>query len=100
MKKQLDRGARMGLLDARAPSAYANEHIKGAVSVPFYDPDPFMAKLPKDAWLVCYCSCPHAESGQLASALEKKGFKKVTVIAEGLGFWKAKGFPTNKGQKP
>jgi len=100
VKKQLDRHARMALLDARAPSAYANEHIAGAVSVPFYDPDPFVSKLPKKTWLVCYCSCPHAESGQLASALEKKGFAKVTVIAEGLGVWKARGYPTKTGRKP
>ncbi len=32
---QLTRGARMVLLDARAPSDYMNQHIAGAVSVPF-----------------------------------------------------------------
>ncbi len=100
VKKQLDRHARMAILDARAPSDYSYGHIAGAVSVPFYGVDPYVSKLPRNTWLVCYCSCPHAESGELASALEKKGFKKVTVIAEGLGFWKAKGFPTKKGDKP
>ncbi len=100
VKQQLDRGARMAILDARAPYGYSNEHIAGAVSVPFYGADPYLSKLPKDTWLVAYCSCPHAESGQLASVLEKKGFKKVTVIAEGLGFWTAKGFPVHKGDKP
>ncbi|HLK40666.1 MAG TPA: c-type cytochrome, partial [Polyangiaceae bacterium] len=80
VKGQLDRGARMAILDARAPSDYANEHIAGAVSVPFYDPEPYVASLPRDAWLVCYCSCPHAESGQLAAKLDAKGFKKVTVL--------------------
>jgi hypothetical protein len=41
------------LLDARAPSDLAREDIARAVSVPFYEPDPYFDKLPKDAWLVC-----------------------------------------------
>lgn len=100
IKHQLDRGARLALLDARAPSDYMREHITGAVSVPFYDPDQYFSELPKDTWLVCYCSCPHAESGQLASKLAAAGFKKVTVLDEGLGFWRNKGYPTKGGLDP
>ncbi|HEX2678377.1 MAG TPA: c-type cytochrome, partial [Polyangiales bacterium] len=97
---QLAKGARMALLDARASSDYTGEHIAGAVSVPFYDPAPYFDKLPKDAWLVCYCACPHAESGELAQKLVTAGFKKVTVLDEGLGTWKAKGWKTSTGPKP
>ena len=100
VKGQLDRGARLALLDARAPSDYLNEHIAGAVSVPFYEPDPYVAQLPKDAWLVCYCACPHAESGSLAQKLVAKGFTKVTVLDEGLGVWKARKYPTRTGIDP
>jgi len=92
IKAQLDRGAKMALLDARAPSDYLREHITGAVSVPFYDPTPYLDKLPKDVWLVCYCGCPHAESGQLAAKLREKGFTKVTVLDEGLGYWRSKDY--------
>jgi cytochrome c oxidase cbb3-type subunit 3/ubiquinol-cytochrome c reductase cytochrome c subunit len=101
IKGQLDRHARMALLDARAPSDYTSEHIIGAVSVPFYDPDPYVADLPKDSWLVCYCSCPHAESRGLAQSLMSKGFTKVTVLDEGLGVWKARKYGTeSSGQRP
>jgi cytochrome c oxidase cbb3-type subunit 3 len=92
IKRELDRGAKLGILDARAPSDYVREHIKGAVSVPFYDPAPYIDKLPKDVWLVCYCACPHAESGQLAEKLKAKGFTKVTVLDEGLGYWRSKNY--------
>jgi cytochrome c oxidase cbb3-type subunit 3/ubiquinol-cytochrome c reductase cytochrome c subunit len=97
---ELEHGAKMAILDARAPPDYTNEHITGAVSVPFYDPDPFFPKLPKDAWLVCYCSCPSAESGALAQKLLDKGFKKVTVLEEGLGTWKMKKYGTRTGPQP
>lgn len=96
---ELLKKARMAFLDARAPSDYANEHITGAVSVPFYDPSPYLEKLPKNAWLVCYCACPHAESGELAQKLLDHGFKKVTVLTEGLGYWKLKKWGTSTGPK-
>jgi cytochrome c oxidase cbb3-type subunit 3/ubiquinol-cytochrome c reductase cytochrome c subunit len=100
VKGQLDRGARMGILDARAPSDYLGSHISGAVSVPFYDPDPYLALLPKDTWLVCYCGCPHAESGQLAHKLVAHGFKKVTVLDEGINAWRARGYAMGAGVDP
>jgi cytochrome c oxidase cbb3-type subunit III len=98
--RELARGARMVLLDARAPSDYKQSHIAGAVSVPFYDPSPYLEALPKDAWLVCYCGCPHAESGSLAKQLKQVGFRKVTVLDEGLGVWSEKGHPVRSGLEP
>jgi len=95
---QLVRGARFAILDARAPSDFLREHIAGAVSVPFYDPSPYYAGLPKDTWLVCYCGCPHAESVRLAQQLGAQGFTKVTVLDEGLGVWKARGYPMTTGK--
>ncbi|HET9954734.1 MAG TPA: c-type cytochrome [Polyangiaceae bacterium] len=98
IKAEYDRKSRFAILDARAPSDYLNEHIAGAVSVPFYDPAPYLDKLPRDAWLVCYCACPHAESGQLAQRLLDAGFKKVTVLNEGLLYWKSKNYPLGRGE--
>ncbi len=100
VKRELDRGAKMALLDARASSDYLNEHIKGAVSVPFYDVTPYASQLPRDAWLVCYCACPHAESGNLARKLVELGFTKVTVLDEGLGVWRARKYGTSSGLDP
>jgi cytochrome c oxidase cbb3-type subunit 3/ubiquinol-cytochrome c reductase cytochrome c subunit len=97
---ELTRHARMALLDARASSDYINDHITGAVSVPFYDPSPYLKQLPKNTWLVCYCACPHAESGELAKKLMDAGFKKVTVLAEGLGVWKLRKYGTSTGTAP
>ena len=97
---ELVRGARMAILDARAPSDYTGEHIAGAVSVPFYAPEPYFKDLPKDAWLVAYCGCPHAESGQLANKLRANGFKKVTVIDEGLRYWSSHKYGLQRGTLP
>lgn len=98
--RELKRGARMVVIDARAPSDYMATHIKGAVSVPFYDPSPYLEALPKDAWIVCYCGCPHAESGSLAKQLQQAGFPKVTVLDEGLGVWSEEKHPLATGREP
>jgi cytochrome c oxidase cbb3-type subunit 3 len=94
------RHARMALLDARAPSDYMDRHISGAVSVPYYDPGPYLDGLPKHTWLICYCGCPTAESGALARQLLEAGFDKVTVLGEGFGAWIEKGYPTHTGIEP
>ncbi|CAN5607162.1 hypothetical protein BH09MYX1_BH09MYX1_47980 [soil metagenome] len=100
VKAALDKGAKLAILDARAPPDYIGEHIAGSVSVPFYDPSPYLTTLPRDAWLVCYCACPHAESGQLAQKLTDAGFKKVTILDEGLGVWRSRKYPIHTGEKP
>jgi cytochrome c oxidase cbb3-type subunit III len=100
VKAQLDRGARMGLLDARTPSDYFINHIAGAVSTPFYEPDTYVSALPRDAWLVCYCACPHAESSQLAQKLLAKGFTRVTVLDEGFNVWLRRQYPVHSGIDP
>ncbi|HEX3595307.1 MAG TPA: rhodanese-like domain-containing protein, partial [Polyangiaceae bacterium] len=97
---EFQRGARFGILDARTSSDYSRLHVRGAVSVPFYDPTPYLDALPKTEWLVCYCGCPHSESGALAQQLLNAGFKKVTVLDEGFGAWTAAGHPTNTGTTP
>ncbi|MFO0676558.1 MAG: c-type cytochrome [Polyangiaceae bacterium] len=100
IKAELDRGAAMGFLDARAPSDYVEGHIAGANDVPFYDATKYVTLLPKDRWLVSYCGCPHAESGKLADTLYEHGFTKVTILDEGFFVWSDRGYPVRTGVDP
>lgn len=100
IKHELARGAAFGFLDARAPSDYVAAHIAGANDVPFYEASQYLFALPKDKWLVCYCGCPHAESGQLADTLLANGFTKVTILDEGFFVWRDRGYPVRSGAVP
>lgn len=100
VKRELDRGARLVILDARPPSDYVFEHIAGAISVPFYEVDAHAARIPKDAFVVTYCGCPHAESGAALDALARKGYTRLRVLDEGYYVWKGRGYPTAKGVRP
>ena len=96
----IDGGARLLLADARTPTDYVADHITGAVSVPFYDADKYVDKLPKDVTIVAYCGCPHAASGALADNLSKRGFTHMKVLDEGYFVWHDRGYPVRTGPAP
>ena len=100
VKKELDRGASMVIIDARPPADYARMHIAGAISVPFYATADYAKQLPKDRYILTYCACPHAESGQVRDALRKLGYPRVAVIDEGLLVWRDRGYGVRGGAKP
>ncbi|MCB9506753.1 MAG: c-type cytochrome [Myxococcales bacterium] len=93
VKAALDAGARLVVLDARARSDFAAGHIAGAANLPFYESAGHLDSLPRDAWVVTYCGCPHAVSGQLADALIAAGFPHVAVLDEGYFVWRQRGYP-------
>ena len=95
-----DINARMVLLDARLPSEYLHGHIQGATSIPFYSAGEFVEYFDPDTWVVAYCACPHAESGEAAAALLEAGLTKVTVIDEGYDQWVEDGYPIVEGPNP
>ncbi|MDO9262909.1 MAG: c-type cytochrome [Desulfosalsimonadaceae bacterium] len=82
------------IIDARPKSDYLPSHIKGALSIPFYDIESAIGLLPKDIWIITYCVCPHALSGKAADKLRAAGYNKVAVLDEGFLFWQKKGYPS------
>jgi len=81
------------IIDARPKSDYIRSHIKGAISIPFYEIESAIGLLPKDVWIITYCACPHALSGKAADKLKAAGYDKVAVLDEGIFFWQNKGYP-------
>jgi rhodanese-related sulfurtransferase len=89
LAQALDAGSpQIVVVDARPAADYEFGHIPGAVNVPYNEPEAAAAGLPKDAWIVSYCECPHAEAEQVADYLEQNGYTQVRVIDEGLQGWK------------
>lgn len=89
----LEAGQSLIVLDARPTGDYLTSHITGATSLPFYDAEQYVDALPRDHWVITYCGCPHAVSGQLADALKAQGFTRVAVLDEGFYVWEERGYP-------
>lgn len=100
VKREIDRRAAIILADARAPSDYVKEHSAGAISVPFYEVGAYAAQIPKDKYVVTYCGCPHAVSGQARDAFRALGYPRVAVLDEGVYVWKGRGYPMKSGPLP
>jgi cytochrome c oxidase cbb3-type subunit 3/ubiquinol-cytochrome c reductase cytochrome c subunit len=96
----LQAGKRLLIADARTPNDYVTKHIQGAVSVPFYEPEKYLDRLPKDVTIVTYCGCPHAASGALADSLKERGYTRVWVLDEGYFVWRDSGYPVMEGSAP
>lgn len=92
-KQVFEENRKVILLDAREPSDWIRRRIKGARNVPFYDASKLAARVPKGAYIVTYCGCPHAASGAAADALRAAGFDRVAVLDEGFWIWDDKQYP-------
>ena len=88
----LKAGKRMVIIDARPPSEWRRVHIKGAVSIPYHDMQR-LAEVPKNAWVVAYCACPHHLSGVVVDELKKRGYERAFVLDEGINVWHQRGYP-------
>lgn len=88
------------ILDARSEVAWRQMHIPGSFPVPYYDdPTEAMEGIDKEnTWVVAYCACPHAASGQVVTKLRKMGFKKTAIMDEGILVWAQEGYPVRNGQ--
>ncbi len=90
--------SRIVLLDARPTSDWLIERLPGALPVPYYAIEPIIARLPRDGtWIVAYCGCPHAASGEVVDARREAGFEHTAVLDEGVYHWIDQGYPTESG---
>lgn len=92
VKKALDAKRKMVIIDARPPSDWMRVHITGAVSIPYHDMKR-LDEIPKDAWIVAYCACPHHLSGIVVDELQKRGYPHAMVLDEGILEWHRRGYP-------
>lgn len=89
------------LIDARDPVQYRQEHIPGAVNVPYVDIRAGAALPPRDARVVVYCSDPGCPISQYAyDALQRLGYSNLYDMRAGLQGWKRDGLPTEIDEEP
>lgn len=96
LKKRLDGGADLLVLDVRTPAEFDGElgHIAGALNIPIDELPSRIAEL--SAWrqrtVVTLCRTDRRSSTAVA-VLVANGFSDVEVAAGGMAQWHAKGYP-------
>lgn len=101
LKKMMDAGKPVMVIDVQPKDVYKAGHIKGAISIPWKSQialeDVF--NLPTEKPVVTYCDCGPGESdsADVASQLLQMGFGDVRVLGDpSIKGWKAAGYPMEK----
>jgi rhodanese-related sulfurtransferase len=93
LKKRMDQGEKVYLLDVRGDTSYKESHIKGAIQAPLPITEDIVKNVPKFATIVTYCGCPHHLSSIGAEQLTNLGYRNVSVLDEGFWYWKDHKYP-------
>jgi rhodanese-related sulfurtransferase len=104
MREVVDEGL-IVVLDARSPAEYAEEHIPGAINIPYDELPAYLETLsieaPVDQGVVAYCRGPKCDlSDHLATELRLMGYVNVRVFKNGMDGWTEAGFPVVTGTEP
>jgi cytochrome c oxidase cbb3-type subunit 3 len=80
------------IIDARPASEWRRVHVVGAVSIPYHDMKR-LDEIPKDAYVIAYCACPHHLSGIVVDELRRRGYPHAYILDEGILDWQRRKFP-------
>jgi len=86
LKKRLDQGESIMLLDVREPEEVAIVHLPGAVHIPMGDIPGRLHELDPDKEIVVYCH-HGVRSLRVATFLAQRDFERVKNLAGGIDAW-------------
>lgn len=97
LKRLMDSGEKVGLLDVEDAEGCHREHIKGAVCLPMNRLEEAANYFEKNQPVVVYC-CNHLCNSSLyvARKLKEMGFSEVYEFGGGLERWKKEGLPVEE----
>ncbi len=96
VKRLLDLGEPVTVLDVRSADGYQSGHVPGARSIPFERLADRYRELPVDQEIVTYCwDAACLLSTRAAFFLASKGYRVKEMIG-GIEAWKAAGFPAEQ----
>jgi adenylyltransferase/sulfurtransferase len=86
LKKRLDRGERLKIVDVREPNEYQINRIEGSILMPLGDVPKRYNELDPDEELIMQCKSGQ-RSGRAADFLRSVGFKRVLNLKGGILDW-------------
>ena len=89
LKKHIEeRSTEIVIVDTAAPAIWEDEHIPGAVNLPYTKDLRAPVPLPREKTIVVYCACKdHEDSTDMARQLSLLGYRNVKVLKGGWFKW-------------
>jgi len=96
LKKLMDEGANLVVVDTQDERIYPIKHIKGAINFPWAPVIREPISLPRSKLLIIYCGCAGEEASKSVARqlMSDWGFKQVKVLDGGFNRWLKLGYPT------
>ncbi len=86
IKRRMDAGERLRIVDVREPDEYEVAHVAEAELRPMSEIQTWWQELPRDEELVIMCH-HGSRSAQVCAALSRAGFERLTNMTGGIDAW-------------
>lgn len=97
LKKLLDAGEKVVLIDLRPTKEFQENRLPGARSIPLSDLEQKTREIPKTGRVVLYCDCLLYQIVQKTIYLENQGYRNIAVMLDGFLGWVKLGYPVDTG---
>ena len=98
LRAMLGDGAELALLDVREEGVFSNAHLLTAASLPLSRLEMRVdAMVPRRATRIVLCDDDEMLAQRAAAVLRRFGYRHISVLAGGVGAWKAAGFELFSG---
>ena len=96
LKKLMDEGATLVVVDTQDERIFPIKHIKGAINFPWAPVIREPINLPRAKLLIIYCGCAGEEASKSVARqlISDWGFRQVKVLDGGFHRWLKLGYPT------
>ena len=97
VRRMMEAGEPVILVDLRPPSAYRNARLPGARSIPLAELERRLGEIPRSGRVVLYGETI-VEASQGHGVLQDRGYRNAAVLEDGFGGWVKRGFPLEPGR--
>ncbi len=88
LKKKMERGEDIQVIDVLSEKSYKNRHLPGAVNIPYREIGKRRDEIDEDKEIIVYCNDKDCDASPIAAGkLVKLGFEDITDFEGGLLEW-------------
>jgi rhodanese-related sulfurtransferase len=99
VKRLLDSGAKLVLVDLRPTKEFQENRLPGARSIPISELPKRFEEIPRTGQVVLYCACTINEIAERAAFLGFRGYRNIFVLLDGYPGWVKRGYPLETGRR-
>ena len=99
VKRLLDSGAKLFLIDLRPTKEFQENRLPGARSIPMTELPKRFEEIPKTGQVILYCACIINEIAERAAFLGFRGYRNIFVLLDGYPGWVKRGYPLETSRR-